>query len=241
MNRDLVIFVLVLFIAALVGGLVGAEWSDYDRTFSATGAVVGAIGTAGVLLGLGAFFDRQERRKRQQKLPDDVRGVFDRMFRRKPSQPQSVKAAAPPASVEASRREMGSVDPVKVQTFVSVMSRLGLMSDNSKLETIARAKLRSHPDPVVAALRAQREFLDVLLDRSRGNPSVMGSSIANSCFGLCEMVVEGKVPDKIGREHFNSYIKVFERVHGIKMPFSGGALDYDTSLEIARESLSAKR
>ncbi len=44
----------------------------------------------------------------------------------------------------------------------------------------------------------------------------------------------------MGREHFTRYIKVFERVHGIKMPFSGGPLDYDTSLEIAREVLSKK-
>ncbi|MEY3124666.1 MAG: hypothetical protein RLZZ573_1186, partial [Pseudomonadota bacterium] len=46
---------------------------------------------------------------------------------------------------------------------------------------------------------------------------------------------EGLVPMPVGREYFVSFIKVYERVHGIKLPFTGGPLDFDTSLEIARE------
>lgn len=75
----------------------------------------------------------------------------------------------------------------------------------------------------------------MILDRSRGDPNPMGNQIANRCLSLCELVNEGLVPMPVGREYFVSFIKVYERVHGIKLPFTGGPLDFDTSLEIARE------
>ncbi|HEX9390473.1 MAG TPA: hypothetical protein VF928_04080 [Usitatibacteraceae bacterium] len=243
MNRDLLIFLLVILVAGLIGGFVGAEWSDYGRTFSPTGALVGLIGTAAVLFGLAAFFYRQDKRKRRQQIPEEMRGVFDRMLARQsaPVPPSTPPTGPLDASLQASlRRKMDAVNQAKIQTFVSVVIRLGSMTDPIKTADLARAKLLLHPDPIVAALKFQRELLDALHLRSRGDPALMGTSIANCCLGLCELVVEGTIPEPMGREHFTRYIKVFERVHGIKMPFSGGPLDYDTSLEIAREVLSKK-
>ena len=184
MNRDLMIFLLVLLVASLIGGFVGAEWADYDRTFSPTGAVVAAVVTAAALLGFGAYFSRQDRNKRRQKLPDDIRGVFDRMLGSQSPKPPSVQPAtssSTPAVEDSLRRKMASVDARKVQTFVSVMLKLGSMKDASKTAELARTKLLMQHDPIVAALKAQREFLEVLLDTSRGNTGVMGSGIANSC------------------------------------------------------------
>ena len=243
MNRSILAFVLVILVAGLIGGFVGAEWSDYDRRFSPTGALVGFLGTAATLLGLGAVFDRQDQKKRAMQIPEEVRGVIGRMLEMAPVSPSAPpkSSVATNAAVQASlRRKMDAIEPAKIQAFVAVMLRLGSMTDQAKTADFARTKLLLQRDPVVAALNAQREFLNVLLDRSRGDPTLMGSNIAKSCLGVCELVLEGTVADATGREYFNSYIKVFERVHGIKMPFSGGPFDYDTSLEIARETLRTK-
>ena len=61
---------------------MGAE--IMDSSFSITGAVIGGVGTAAFLLGLGAFFDSQERKK-EQELPPEMREVFDRMLGRQSS------------------------------------------------------------------------------------------------------------------------------------------------------------
>jgi len=243
MNKDVLPFFLVLAVCGLIGGFVGAEWSDYDRTFSPTGALLGAIGTAAVLLGLGALFDRQEKKKRQKVLPDSVRGVLDRMMGRALSGPVPVPRPQPPKqdAVDASiKRKMAAVDPEKVSAFVQTMLRFRSLTDPVKTADLARTKLLMQHDPIIAAVKSQKEFLDVLLNSSRGDPSIMGTHIANSCLGLCELVVEGKVNRDVGREYFDNYKKVFERVHGIKMPFEGGPFDFDTSLEIAREVLNRK-
>lgn len=68
----------VLLAATIIGGFVGGELAD--RAFSITGAVVGGVGTATVLLSLGAYFDAQERRRRDAALPPEMRAVFDRML-----------------------------------------------------------------------------------------------------------------------------------------------------------------
>lgn len=245
MNKDVLLFFLVLAVCGVIGGFVGAEWSVHDRNFSPTGALVGAICTAAVLLGLGAFFDRRDRKRRQKVLPDDIRGVLDRMTGRARAVPVPPPVARPQPrvqdAVDASiQRKRSAVDPEKIRVFVQVMHRFRSLTDPQKTADLARTKLLMQNDPVVAAIKSQKEFLDVLLDSSRGDPSLMGAHIANSCFGICELVVEGKVSQSIGREYFDIYKKVFERVHGIKMPFEGGLFDFDTSLELAREALNRK-
>jgi hypothetical protein len=236
----MLLFLLVVLGAGLLGGFVGAEWSDYDRTFSPTGAAVGSLGIAVALLALGALFDHQERKKRNQKLPDNVRRVFER-WASTPSGSVVSSPSAVNAAVAASlKKRMDAVDPQKVKIFVYVLSRLGVMQDPIRNAEHGRRELIVQPDPILAALRLQLQLLNGLLDRSRGDPTVMGTNMAKSCGGLCELVVEEVVPEPVGREYFNSYNRVFERVHGIKMPFTGGLFDYDTSLELARESLSKK-
>ncbi len=244
MNRDVLLFFLVLAVCGIIGGFVGAEWSDHERVFSPTGALLAAVGIAAVLLGLGALFDRKERKRRQKVLPDSIRGVLDRMTSRSPTsqtpvpRPQHSVQTAVDASL---RRKMAAVDQEKVDIFVETMLRFRSMTDPVKTADLARTKLLMQHDPIIAAVKSQKEFLDVLLNSSRGNPSVMGTHIANSCLGLCELVIEEKVNTTAGRDYFDSYKKVFERVHGIKMPFEGGPFDFDTSLEIAREVLNRKR
>lgn len=74
-------FIIVIAVATVLGGFVGGELTD--TTFMLTGAVVGGVGTAAILLGLGAFFSAQEEKKRKagtQVLTPEIRGVFDRMF-----------------------------------------------------------------------------------------------------------------------------------------------------------------
>jgi hypothetical protein len=243
MNKDVLLFLLVLAVCGVIGGFVGAEWSDYDKNFSPTGALVGAIGTAVVLLGLGAFFDRRDRQKRQKVLPDDIRGVLDRMTGR--AVPPAAPVVRPQPRVQDAddasiQRKRAAVDPERIKIFVQVMLKFRSLTDPVKTADLARTKLLMQNDPVVAAIKSQKEFLDVLLDSSRGDPSLMGTHIANSCFGLCELVVEGKVSQSIGHEYFDMYKKVFERFHGSRMPFEGGLFDFDTSLELARESLNRK-
>jgi hypothetical protein len=84
-------FVVVFVVATVLGGFVGGELMG--ATFSLTGAVVGGVGTAAVLLGLGAFFHAQEEKKRKKDLPPEMRAVFDRMIGRGQPPPAKVKAA----------------------------------------------------------------------------------------------------------------------------------------------------
>lgn len=71
-------FLAVVAAAIVIGGFVGAELMD--SSFSITGAVVGGVGTAAGLLGLGAFFEAQDRRRKDKALTPEVREAFDRMF-----------------------------------------------------------------------------------------------------------------------------------------------------------------
>ncbi len=70
------LFLLVLLVATAIGGFAGAE--VLDTSFSILGAAIGGVGTAVVLLGLGAYFDAQE--KKSPKLPPEMHGIFDRMI-----------------------------------------------------------------------------------------------------------------------------------------------------------------
>lgn len=75
------LFILFLIAATVIGGFIGGEISG--GTFTITGAAIGGVGTAAVLLGLGAFFHHQEEKKRHKELPPEMRDVFDRMTGRK--------------------------------------------------------------------------------------------------------------------------------------------------------------
>lgn len=87
-------FIIVIAIATVLGGFVGGELTD--TTFMLTGAVIGGVGTAAVLLGLGAFFTAQDEKKRKAGTPaitPEMRGVFDRMLARSAGQAPTVSAA----------------------------------------------------------------------------------------------------------------------------------------------------
>ncbi len=72
------LFILVIIAATIIGGFVGGELTD--QTFTLTGAVIGGIGLASILLALGAYFDAQEKKKQKNELPPEMRDVFDRML-----------------------------------------------------------------------------------------------------------------------------------------------------------------
>jgi hypothetical protein len=89
------LFIAVILAAVVIGGFVGAELMD--SSFSITGAVVGGVGTGAVILGLGAFFDAQERKRKDSALPPEMRAVFDRMFGKDTSSRQQHPKPAPRA------------------------------------------------------------------------------------------------------------------------------------------------
>lgn len=70
------LFIGILMAASILGGFAGGEISG--TSFSILGMIIGGVGTAAVLLSLGAYFSAQEENKSD--LPDDMRGVFDRMI-----------------------------------------------------------------------------------------------------------------------------------------------------------------
>ena len=70
-------FILTIVIAIILGGFVGGE--IMGNSFSITGAVIGGVSTFSVLMGLGAFFDYQDRKKKQNLSPE-MKEVFDRMI-----------------------------------------------------------------------------------------------------------------------------------------------------------------
>ena len=76
------LFLIVILAATVIGGFAGAE--VLDTSFSVIGAVIGGVGTAAALLGLGAYFDAQARKSPE--LPPEIRGVFDRMITGKKTQ-----------------------------------------------------------------------------------------------------------------------------------------------------------
>jgi hypothetical protein len=96
------LFILVIVAAAVIGGFVGGELMG--MTFSLTGAVVGGLGLAAVLLGLGAYFHAQEERKKAALTPE-ILAVFGRMLAR-----QALPSAAPPQTKPISPQR---ADPVQ--------------------------------------------------------------------------------------------------------------------------------
>lgn len=93
------LFIAVIIAATVIGGFVGAELMD--SSFSITGAVGGGVGTAAILLGLGAFFDAQERKRKEKSLPAEMRAVFDRMLGKGTSSRQQTQHTAPPGKKDS--------------------------------------------------------------------------------------------------------------------------------------------
>jgi hypothetical protein len=115
------LFIAVILAAVVIGGFVGAELMD--SSFSITGAVVGGVGTAAVLLGLGAFFDAQERKRKEKALPPEMRAVFDRMFGNDASsrQPHSQSAPRPQTQRPTPTPQKNSSSPQEV-TFQPLLA-----------------------------------------------------------------------------------------------------------------------
>ena len=64
----------LLIIAFVLGGLIGAEIKE--TSFSILGATIALVLTASVVLGLGAYFDHQEEKKKNKDIPPGVRRIF---------------------------------------------------------------------------------------------------------------------------------------------------------------------
>lgn len=70
------IFILVVIVATIIGGIIGGELTR--TSFTIWGAAIGGVGTFVILMALGAYFERQEKKK--VVLTPEMRGVFDRML-----------------------------------------------------------------------------------------------------------------------------------------------------------------
>lgn len=78
-SQRMKMFIVVIVVATIIGGFVGGELMD--KTLSLLGAVIGGVGLTTALLGLGAYFTAQEEKKKKKNdLPPEMRGVLDRMF-----------------------------------------------------------------------------------------------------------------------------------------------------------------
>jgi hypothetical protein len=94
------IFIVVLIAATVIGGFVGAELTYTN--FPITGEIIGGVGTFSILMGLGAFFSAQGRKKSEKGLPQKMREVFDRMFGQSSVQSQpAVKPRKPEPEAES--------------------------------------------------------------------------------------------------------------------------------------------
>jgi hypothetical protein len=118
--------------------------------FSILGAVIGGVGTAAVLLGLGAYFDAQA--KKSPPLNPEMRGVFDRMITGKENptseeieeaKRQARRVSAKPETYEEKVRRVGRLSATAVPALATIMetsplvifptSRLPLPKDEMKI------------------------------------------------------------------------------------------------------------
>lgn len=127
-------FVIVIAIATILGGFVGGELSD--TTFMLTGAVIGGVGTAAVLLGLGAFFTAQDDKKRKAgALTPEMRGVFDRMLARSAGQAPAAPAPRTESKEDAFIRTVsGLLSPQLAQGRESPKMAFGAVMTNKRAQ-----------------------------------------------------------------------------------------------------------
>jgi hypothetical protein len=77
-NTAIKIFLWAIITASVIGGFIGGE--VMDRAFSPMGAIIGGAGIAVLLFSLGALFHAQDKKKREEEIPPEIRKVFDRMI-----------------------------------------------------------------------------------------------------------------------------------------------------------------
>lgn len=118
-------FIIVIAVATVLGGFIGGELTE--STFMLTGAVVGGVGTAAFILGLGAYLSAQDEVQRKAgslSLTPEIRGVFERMVARTAEQMQA-RDSAPKSE---SREE------VFIKTMTSLLSpQLAQGREHSKM------------------------------------------------------------------------------------------------------------
>lgn len=71
------IFIIVIIVATVIGGFVGGEQTG--QSFTLTGAVIGGLGFASILLALGAYFNSQDKKISKKETPKEMHTVFERM------------------------------------------------------------------------------------------------------------------------------------------------------------------
>lgn len=130
------IFVAVIAVAIIIGGFVGAELMD--SSFSITGAVVGGIGTFVVLLGLGAFFDAQERKRKEEDLPPEVIDFFDHMLGKNISPRQSQPKLAKSLNVTSpTTKSSADIEELYFSTIYGLISLQLIPKYSSPKEAIS--------------------------------------------------------------------------------------------------------
>lgn len=129
-------FIIVIAVATVLGGFVGGELTD--TTFMLTGAVIGGVGSAAVLLGLGAFFTAQDEKKRKAVTPaltPEMRGVFDRMLARSAGQAATGKAPRPESKEEVFIKTVsGLVSPQLAKGRESPKKAFGSVMTNKRAQ-----------------------------------------------------------------------------------------------------------
>ena len=183
------------------------------------GRLLGVIGTAAIWT---AYLVRSRRIKNTYRDPDFRGGSL------------SINAS------EESTIYGGATKKGEVLKFVSVLVRLGLIKDPVEAADLALTKLQPGENPVVAALVAQRELLKALRDGPTADPGVIRGSITESCVGVSEMVVEGMIPEVVGRGYFDAYRKLLKDEHGTSMTLAEDLLDYDKALTGNRKAFVSK-
>lgn len=163
------IFLGVLLAATIIGGFVGAE--IFDVAFSITGAVIGGVGTAAVLLGLGAYFDAQDRKSK--KLPPEMIGVFDRMITGKENPTQRDIQAAKKAYLSAAKSRQ---------------------TKEGKAEPFSTNKLQATFIPSGSQQAKQAAPSSKML-RDAGLPPVLADSISSLMVQDAEAIARGEIPE----------------------------------------------
>jgi hypothetical protein len=212
------IFILVLGVAAVVGGFVGGELMD--ETFSLTGAVVGGIGAGGVLLGLGAYFHAQEEQKRKASaVTPEMRAVFDRLL-------GGQNPVAPAPGID--RRALTQADPVKVTldalteveaedlpAFSLMKSELVRLIRNREKTTLSIVEDRLPPKGLVFLLISNITFRELSSGRHhvyRGVLSMSGTELKRAFDLAVRRMVVLRVHDEA--DCHTELVKVREAIKG---------------------------
>lgn len=155
------LFIAIVAAATVVGGFVGGELTG--TTFTLSGAVVGGVGTAAVLLGLGAYFDSQERKRRDTALPPEVRAVFDRMTAGK-QQSSSAHPSRPSAASIRNRVPGASAPPLELGAVIRDLIAQDAAAA-ARGEAPPRRLIPHHAIKRDVAIAAYRKDLEVALEQ----------------------------------------------------------------------------